>query len=220
MCISYRAPTPDTMEKTFSAPVVDQPEWPSEVWQDYLAPIILGDGDTRVTRVASYGIVPQKRKPPAVKRFSTMNARSETVGEKRSYSKAWREGQLCLVPCMYFYEPKWFDDDTVHVRHRIGLSDGQPFAVAGLWREWPNPDGTIDTSFTQLTMNADDHPFMKQFHKSTDEKRSLVIIPQTDWDDWLMCRDPERARSFTKHYPAEDMSAAPAPLPPRSRKVL
>lgn len=112
------------------------------------------------TRVASYGIVPQKRKPPAIKRLSTMNARSETVGEKRSYSKPWREGQLCLVPCMHFYEPKWFDDDTVHVsRHRIELTDGH--SVAGLWREWLNPDGTIDTLFTHLTMNADDHPFMK-----------------------------------------------------------
>lgn len=211
MCISFRTPTAQTMKESFAAPVVDQPDWPTEVWQDYLAPIILGDGSTRLTRVASYGMTPQKRIPSQVKKYSTMNARSETVGEKRSYSKAWREGQVCLVPCMHFYEPMWLQDDTVHVRHKIGLADDRPFGVAGLWKEWTNPDGTVDTSFTQLTMNADDHPFMNQFHRARDEKRSLIIVPAAEWDDWLGCRNPEEARSFFQLYPPELMVSEPAP---------
>lgn len=211
MCISFRAPTSEIMEIIFSAPVIDQPEWPKEVWQDYLAPVVLGDGDSRTTRVGSYGMVPQKRRPPQVKRMSTMNARSETIGEKRSYSKQWREGKLCLVPCMHFYEPMWLENDTVHVRHKIGLADGRPFGVAGLWKEWSNPDGTVDTSFTQLTMNADDHPFMNQFHRSTEEKRSLIIVPEAEWDAWLGCRNPEEARSFFQLYPPAFMVSEPAP---------
>src|SRR3546814_1247089 len=55
-------------------------------------------------------------------------------------SKAWREGQLCLVPLMAFYEPNW--ETGKHIRYRIGMADGSPFAVAGLWREWKETDGT------------------------------------------------------------------------------
>ncbi|RCJ03622.1 hypothetical protein DDK22_36330 [Cupriavidus necator] len=33
------------------------------------------------------------RRPP----YDTMNARSETVGKKRSFSGPWNKGQLCLV---------------------------------------------------------------------------------------------------------------------------
>ncbi|WP_236105859.1 SOS response-associated peptidase [Pandoraea fibrosis] len=42
-------------------------------------------------------MVPRERIPPGVKVFDTMNARAETVGEKRSFSSAWKK-QLCLIP--------------------------------------------------------------------------------------------------------------------------
>lgn len=51
-------------------------------------------------------------------------------------------------------------------------------------------------------------------HRPGVEKRSVVIVPQTDWDDWLRCRDPELARSFLRLCPADRMAAEPAPLPP------
>jgi putative SOS response-associated peptidase YedK len=145
-----------------------------------------------------------------------MNARIEEVAGKRNYMKHWRAGQLCLVPCEHFYEPNW--ETGKHIRYKIGMADGSPFAVAGMWRSWEEPDGTVTESFTQLTMNADDHPLMKRFHKPGDEKRSLIIVPESDWEDWLMCRDPERARTFEQPFPAELMAAEPAPLPPRKRK--
>jgi hypothetical protein len=31
-----------------------------------------------------------------------------------------------------------------------------------------------------LTINADDHPFMRQYHKSEDEKRMVVILNEND----------------------------------------
>jgi putative SOS response-associated peptidase YedK len=36
-----------------------------------------------------------------------------------------------------------------------------------------------------LTVNADDHPVMRQFHKHGDEKRTPVIIPPELQDAWL-----------------------------------
>ena len=38
---------------------------------------------------------------------------------------------------------------------------------------------------TMLTINADDHPFMSQFHKPKDEKRSIVVIEPEHRQDWL-----------------------------------
>lgn len=71
-------------------------------------------------------------------------------------------------------------------------------------------------SFTQITINADQHALMQQMHKPDDEKRSLVIIPPEQYDAWLNCKNPEQARSWLTNYPAELMASSPAPLPPRS----
>jgi len=99
------------------------------------------------------------------------------------------------------------------VRWKIGLLGGEPFAIAGLWRSWP--DGAV--SFTMPTMAAGDHPLMQRFHKPGDEKRGVVILPRDTWDDWLRCKDPEEARTFLQLYPADAMTAEPAPLPPRQK---
>ena len=40
-------------------------------------------------------------------------------------------------------------------------------------------------SFTMLTINADGHELMQQFHKPTDEKRMVVILPEARYRDWL-----------------------------------
>ena len=36
-----------------------------------------------------------------------------------------------------------------------------------------------------LTINADNHPFMSQFHKPEDENRSIVVIEPEHLKDWL-----------------------------------
>lgn len=56
---------------------------------------------------ATFGIVPHKHIPPGVKVFDTMNARTETISEKRSFSGAWKKQQLCPIPCQSFYEPNY-----------------------------------------------------------------------------------------------------------------
>jgi len=97
------------------------------------------------------------------------------------------------------------------VRWSIGMADKSPFAVAGIWRSWDEDDGTQSHSFTQLTVNADEHPLMRRFHKAGDEKRSVVIVPVDKYDEWLGCKNPELARTFLQLYPATLMHAEPAP---------
>jgi len=40
-------------------------------------------------------------------------------------------------------------------------------------------------SFSMLTVNADEHPVMRQFHKTGDEKRTPVIIQPEHYNRWL-----------------------------------
>lgn len=209
MCVNYLPPTQEQFER-FDVQPPGIGIWPTEIWQDYAAPIIRTNRDGgREAIVATFGMVPKNRIPSGVKKYSTMNARAESVGSLRSYSKAWKTSQLCLVPMQCFYEPNW--ETGKHIRWRIAMQDGSPFAVAGLWREWPEEDGQVSYSFTQLTVNADDHEVMKHFHRPGEEKRSLVIIPASEYDDWLNCRNPEVARTYMSLYPAELMASAPAP---------
>ncbi|MFC4484305.1 SOS response-associated peptidase [Cupriavidus campinensis] len=148
--------------------------------------------------------------PPGVRKYDTSNARSETVGEKRSFSGAWKASQLCLVPATAIYEPN-YEAGPKAVNYRIWLSTAPAFGIAGLWRTWQ--DGSL--SFTLLTVNSDRHALMNRMHKPGDEKRSVVIVAPGEWDAWLNCRKPEEARSFLRLFPAEQMTAAAAPRAPR-----
>ena len=57
-------------------------------------------------------------------------------------------------------------------------------AIASLWDHWTDKStGEIVVSFTMLTVNANDHPVMRQFHKPEDEKRSVVVL--NDPLQWL-----------------------------------
>jgi putative SOS response-associated peptidase YedK len=218
MCVNYRPPTPEQFGTlgAFSDLPADW-RWPEETWKDYLAPILRLDADGRPAAcLATYGMVPRRRIPPEIKPFDTMNARAESLGERRSFAPAWRRLQLCAVPMAWFYEPCY--ESGRAVRHAIGMEDESLFFVAGLWRDWPEPDGSVASSFTQITINADEHGLMRRMHKPDDEKRSLVILPREEVKDWLACTDLELARSFLRHYPAARMRDWPAP--PVSRKTV
>jgi putative SOS response-associated peptidase YedK len=214
MCVNYSPSSLETLIDHFNTALPPETDWPDESYQDYLAPIIRADErGRRESRLASYGMVPKRHMQAEAKRFSTLNARAESIGQLRSYAPAWRTSQLCLVPMQAFFEPNW--ESGAHVRWRIGMTDDRDFAVAGIWRAWSEPDGSTSHAFTQITINADAHPVMRRFHRAEDEKRSLVIVPPEDYDAWLSCKDPELARSFLRLYPPELMAAAPAPKPPK-----
>lgn len=213
MCTNYAPVQRQILRDIFG---VEPPpaEWKPEAWPDYAAPIVRMDGDGRRESVlASFGLVPRSRVPQGVRPYDTMNARYETVGEKRTFSGPWKKGQLCLIPAAAVYEPN-YEAGPKSTRYRIWLPGEPAFGIAGLWRDWP--DGTY--SFTMLTVNADKHPVMNRMHAPGKEKRSVVIVPRQQWNDWLACRDPEVARTFMTLLPAEAMATEPAPIVRRPKE--
>jgi putative SOS response-associated peptidase YedK len=214
MCTNYEPAQGDLFEAFTDFPV-PQFEYPRETYKDYVAPILRMTTGERSTDPATFAMVPRKHIPPGVKAFDTMNARAETIGEKRSFSTSWKKLQLCLIPCSWFYEPNY--ESGKAERWRIGV--GRPFALAGLWRAWQDPEG-MTLSFTMLTVNADQHPLMKRFHKPGAEKRSVIILRPDQWDDWMSSRSTDEARSFLNLYPADEMAAEAWPAPPRKQNSL
>jgi putative SOS response-associated peptidase YedK len=213
MCTSYESNNPKEDFDAFSIFPKPDFDYKHEVYKDYVAPIFRRVGSEFLTDPATFGMVPRERIPPHVKPFDTMNARAESVGERRSFSGAWNRLQLCLIPCGTFFEPSY--ESGKAVRWRIRLADNQPTAIAGLWRAWDEQGGGTSLSFTMLTLNADEHPLMRRFHKPGEEKRSVAIIRPGDYADWLSCRNTDEARSFLQLYPADMMHAEPFPLPAR-----
>ena len=88
-------------------------------------------------------------------------------------------------------------------------ADGEPMGIAGLWSWWKSPLGKEVHSFTMLTINADEHALMRNFHKPGDEKRMVVILPAGSYDDWLTA-PPARTPEFLRQYPADKLVAVPS----------
>lgn len=128
-----------------------------------------------------FGMVPKWAKDTAIAKY-TYNARSQTVMDKPSFKRAWYNNQFALIPVQTIYEPKYINGKA----HRYGIhrEDNEHFTVAGLYEMVKIGDQLI-RSMTMLTINADNHPFMSQFYKPEDEKRSIVVIEPEHRQDWL-----------------------------------
>lgn len=213
MCVNYAPVQRQILRDVFG---VEPPpgEWRAEAWPDYAAPIIRRAANSGAWEavLASFSMVPKKAIPQGTRYFPTANARVETIGKLRSFAPYWRTCQFALIPATAFFEPNW--ESGKAMRWRIGRPGDEPFAIAGLWRSWP--DGAV--SFTMPTLNADSHPMMNRFHKPGDEKRGVVVLPPDTWGDWLACTDPEEARSFLRLLDADALVCEPAPVPPRVPK--
>ena len=61
-----------------------------------------------------------------------------------------------------------------------------------------------------LTINADNHPVMKHFHKLDDEKRSIVVLSDSNYITWLHANHTE-AETLLKLAPNGFLLSEPAP---------
>jgi putative SOS response-associated peptidase YedK len=184
------------------------PDLKDSLWPGYMGPFVrkhehadVGDEAVpfRELMVGAFGMIPHWAKDMKITR-QTYNARSETVHEKPSFRDAWRLSRHCIIPATGFFEPDWRSGKAKPTR--IVRTDGKPIGIAGLWTGCKFPSGDIIRSFTMLTVNADDHPFMRNYHKPGDEKRMIVILHEDQYDAWLSA-PPEESRQFLRQYPAE-----------------
>jgi putative SOS response-associated peptidase YedK len=113
--------------------------------------------------VGQWGLIPWFAKELPLK-YSTNNARIETVATAATFKQSWARGRRCIIPAQSFDEPNWESGKNEWWRPR--RADGRAWGLAGLWSMWLDKGtGEVVESYTMITMNADLHPLMQRMHK-------------------------------------------------------
>ena len=166
-----------------------------DVFPTYPGPIVLKSHNTdrMAIGLARFGLIPAWTKDEDFGR-KTYNARAETVAIKPSYKNAWAKRHYALTLVDAFYEPCY--ESGKAVRTRIHQAQHKSMAIASIWDTWTEPDtGEFIVSFSMLTIDAENHPVMKRFHKPEDEKRTVVPLRAGLFNDWLNAT-PEAASAL------------------------
>jgi putative SOS response-associated peptidase YedK len=218
MCGRYTLFTPAAdLEARFGADFGDhEPSYNCAPGQSL--PVIADEAPSEAARM-EWGLTPSW----ADESFDLINARAETVREKRSFADAF-ERRRCLVPADGFYE--WVDGDrgTGKTPYRVAFEDDRPFAMAGIYERWEPP--TPET--TQAGLGAfgggadadgaagDDGP-VETFAIVTTEPNDLiadlhhrmaVVLAPDEEETWLR-GDPDEAASLLDPYPSDELTAHP-----------
>ena len=145
-----------------------------------------------------WGLIPSWAKDMSIG-SRMINARAETVGEKPSFRNALRR-RRCLVLADGFYE--WQKLGKQKRPMRIVMQSGEPFAFAGLWETWRDPQGDVIPSCTIITTSANDT--LGPIHD-----RMPVILPRDLEDLWLdnSVDDPDALTSVLTPYDDDAMEA-------------
>ena len=162
------------------------------------APVIANDAPKNI-RMMRWGLVPSWAKDAAIGN-RMINARAETLSEKPSFKKPL-ERRRCLVLADGFYEWR-VAAGRAKIPVRIVMKSHEPFAFAGLWDLWRDPEGRELASFTIITTEANE--LLKPIHD-----RMPVILRPEDEDRWLDPGPTDTAKlaPLLKPYLTEEMEA-------------
>lgn len=154
--------------------------------------------DAQGARLRSWSLIPGWANEPKLK-FSTFNARAETVHEKPAFRTAWKRSQRCAVPASAYSE--WPVIDGEKLRHRVQLVSGMPLLLGGLWDTWQQ-GSEVRHSFTIITVPP--LPGIAWLHH-----RMPLFLPEQVLDDWLHS-SPEEAFEFLRPMESGELVVAPA----------
>lgn len=153
-------------------------------------PIMRGTlgGDGLVIDKARWGFVPhwvREEKP----KVQPINARSDGVTSKPYFRDSFRH-RRCLFPASGFYE--WQTVGGSKQPYNIGMADGAPFLMAGIWDNWRGDD-------TAAIITTDANSLMAPIHD-----RMPVIVSPEQAVAWIAGEHPEQ---FLKPFAPELMKA-------------
>ncbi len=170
-----------------------------------MAPIFAKNHDGQVVvQAMRMGLIPHSW-PRHIKewRYSTHNARLETIATNESFALSWAKGWRCIVPASWISESlRVVDVPDCRLNADFLRRDGRPMGLAGVWDYAKTADGPL-LSFTLITRQPG--PKMNDVHP-----REVCVIEPELWvpylnnedidlgkpwgdDDWAL-RLPERSR--------------------------
>jgi putative SOS response-associated peptidase YedK len=146
-----------------------------------MIPVIAGDSSHTV-RLMQWGLIPswvKNRQKAREIQKGTYNARADSLHEKPSFREPLLKGR-CLVLANGFFE--WQHVKGAKIPWFIRLKNEAPFAFAGLYDSWRDPDmGEIIHTFTIITTEA--NPLMERIHNT--KKRMPVILTPDNEKHWI-----------------------------------
>ena len=185
MCYRYSVPGPDLLVKRFSALFLEQVPFKKQYHVSGFdlpkLPVITNDQPTHI-QLFSWGLIPfwvKDKKTAEEVRLKTMNARAESIFEKPSFRHA-AEQNHCLILADGFFE--WQEYEGKNYPYYIRLQNHEPFAMAGLWDTWKDPE-TAEVLQTYSVITTKANPLMEQIHNK--KKRMPVILPKDHERDWI-----------------------------------
>jgi len=163
-------------------------------------PIVTVNEDKRVLVMMRWGLVPFWAKD-VKSGYNLINAKAETLKEKASFRTPFKK-KRCLVLADGFYEWTHSEKKGAKQPYRFVLKNRQPFAFAGLWDEWSNPEGEKLLTFTIITTTANE--LMESIHD-----RMPVILHEKDEGIWLdpQLADTDKLSPLLKPYSSKEMEA-------------
>lgn len=160
-------------------------------------------------REVLFGLVPKWAEDLNISKH-TYNARHETIFQKPSFQESANKCKFGVIPVTEFYESNYIDNKPQ--RWAVKRKDGRAFYIAALY-EIRKLNDKIIRSAAMLTMDAIDHPMMKDFHEPGDVKRSVVIIPHEQLEEWLTLKQPYQLINFMNGFPVDEFECLHVPKP-------
>ena len=141
--------------------------------------------------------------PPWAKteKFSSINARAETLAKKNSFKGAYKY-KRCLILADGFYEWQKVSGQKTKVPHYIFMKSRQPFAFAGLWSDWESADGSRVKTCTIITTEANNT--LAPIHK-----RMPAILSPASYKQWLDPKARTDLAPLLAPYTANEMDTYP-----------
>lgn len=196
--------TPEELIDAFDLEEVSEDYGPAFNIAPTLQVAVVPNRPTRRLRMARWGLIPSWAKDRSIG-SRMINARSETLKDKPSFRSAFKR-RRCLVLASGFYE--WKKEGKAKVPHFIRMKTKRPFAFAGLWEIWKDPDGDPESekvaSCTIVTTSA--NALIAPIHK-----RMPVILPAAAIDPWLdqSLEDPEALLELLQPHDPDGMEVFP-----------
>ena len=147
-----------------------------------------------------WGLIPSWAKDMSIGNRA-INARAETLAERPMFRTPLRR-RRCLILADGFYE--WLRQGKARQPMRILLTTEEPFAFAGLWESWTNPEGETIHSCTIITTTPND--VMRPIH----DRMPVILLPEHE-DAWLdhSMQDASVLSELLIPYPPDTMEAYP-----------
>ena len=204
MCGRYVSPDDASIEREFN---LVRTEWrfPASfnVAPTQLVPVVRGsDGERCGTRLR-WGLIPFFARGIPTK-YSTINARVETLQTAASYRGPWKLGRRCLVVASGFYEWQVQADGKTKLPYFIHTSDQEIFAFAGIWDASRTDTGESIESVAHITVPA--NHLVGEIHNT--KHRMPAILSKAAREAWLS-GSPDEAWATLAPYPDELMAAWP-----------